>query len=456
MISVTIWGGAGEHGRSCYLITGEEHKILLDCGVKKVGTGEYPLLSNERVPELTAVFLSHAHEDHSMALPLLYKLGYRGEVWTTRATAEQLDSYFRSWSTFVHARQGELPYEEEHIQAITYRYIEETVSAGQWHRHTEGVSFRWGRTGHLAGSVWYDVVMEGRRIFFSGDYNAESELIAADRPEVQVAEEASLSIQQNKGGCPDISIVDAAYGMDVETQEDKQSQLRAELVATFQNGGHVLMPVPAFGRGQDLLVWVGEQFPDIPLIVENKVWNGLRQLLQWKDWLRPEAEARIVAAMDRKLLHIPSSDAERVQLLAAGPSVIFTADGTMESVSSQWYYQQLATESTHTVLLTGHTYKDTFGNRLLKGELVSGFNVKRITYKVHQGLEDVRVMLRSMPARQTLLVHAPWEETNLVRDELEGSGFSGIYSLKPGMTLGCTEVLSVPIVSTVSESGPAR
>lgn len=216
------------------------------------------------------------------------------------------------------------------------------------------------------------------------------------------------------------------------------------------------MPVPAFGRGQDLLVWVGEQFPDIPLIVENKVWNGLRQLLQWKDWLRPEAEARIVAAMDRKLLHIPSSDAERVQLLAAGPSVIFTADGTMESVSSQWYYQQLATESTHTVLLTGHTYKDTFGNRLLKGELVSGFNVKRITYKVHQGLEDVRVMLRSMPAHQTLLVHAPWEETNLVRDELEGSGFSGIYSLKPGMTLGCTEVLSVPIVSTVSESGPAK
>lgn len=456
MISVTIWGGAGEHGRSCYLITGERHKILLDCGVKKVGTGEYPLLSNEQVPELSAVFLSHAHEDHSMALPLLYKLGYRGDVWTTRATAEQLASYFRSWSTFVHGRQGELPYEEEHIQAITYRYIEETVSAGQWYEYSEGLSFRWGRSGHLAGSVWYNLAMEGQRIFFSGDYSAESELIAADRPEVRELEGASLSGQQVNGGGPDISIVDAAYGRDVETQQDKQSQLHAELAAAFQHGGHVLMPVPTFGRGQDLLVWVGEQFPDIPLIVENKVWNGLRQLLQWKDWLRPGAEARIAAAMDRQLLHIPSRDAERLQLLAAGPAVIFTADGTMESASSQWYYQQLASDSAHTVLLTGHTYKDTFGSRLLKGELGSGCTVKRITYKVHQGLEDVRVMLRSMPARQTLLVHAPREETNLVRDELEGTGFSGIYSLEPGMTLSSTEVLSAPLMSIVSEPGPTR
>lgn len=37
MSRLTIWGGAGEHGRSSYLLQGKDSRngILLDCGVKK-------------------------------------------------------------------------------------------------------------------------------------------------------------------------------------------------------------------------------------------------------------------------------------------------------------------------------------------------------------------------------------------------------------------------------------
>ena len=83
MIKLNVWGGAGEHGRSAYLLSGSLYRLLLDCGVKKEGNGEYPLIEPAVVPQLDAVLLSHAHEDHSVAIPLLYKLGYTGEVWTT-------------------------------------------------------------------------------------------------------------------------------------------------------------------------------------------------------------------------------------------------------------------------------------------------------------------------------------------------------------------------------------
>ncbi|VTR36305.1 Ribonuclease TTHA0252 [Actinobacillus pleuropneumoniae] len=73
-----MWGGAGEHGRSAYLLSGSQVHLLLDCGVKKEGAGDYPLIQQEQVPKLDAVFLSHAHEDHSVAIPLLYRLGYEG------------------------------------------------------------------------------------------------------------------------------------------------------------------------------------------------------------------------------------------------------------------------------------------------------------------------------------------------------------------------------------------
>lgn len=46
MSTLTIWGGAGEHGRSSYLLQDKDGQsgILLDCGVKKEGPGEYPCL----------------------------------------------------------------------------------------------------------------------------------------------------------------------------------------------------------------------------------------------------------------------------------------------------------------------------------------------------------------------------------------------------------------------------
>ncbi|KHF31469.1 Ribonuclease [Paenibacillus sp. P1XP2] len=127
-----MWGGAGEHGRSCYVITGNQHRIMLDCGVKKEGTGQYPLLEEYLIPDLTAVFLSHAHEDHSMALPLLYKHGYRGEIWATKPTVKQLEHYFDHWRKYVAGRNGELPYGQEHIYAMRFRILEEEVAGGEW------------------------------------------------------------------------------------------------------------------------------------------------------------------------------------------------------------------------------------------------------------------------------------------------------------------------------------
>lgn len=125
MTKLTIWGGAGEHGRSSYLLQGKESCILLDCGVKKEGKGEYPLLDAAVIPQLQAVFLSHAHEDHSMALPLLYKYGYKGKVWTTRDTFRQLPGYFEAWSRYTAAESAGLPYGDEDKQAMEFMFLDE-------------------------------------------------------------------------------------------------------------------------------------------------------------------------------------------------------------------------------------------------------------------------------------------------------------------------------------------
>ncbi|MGG4221534.1 MBL fold metallo-hydrolase [Paenibacillus jamilae] len=454
MTKLRIWGGAGEHGRSCYVFEGKQHRIMLDCGVKKEGTGQYPVFPPQKAKELTTVLLSHAHEDHSMGLPLLYKYGYRGEVWTTKATAEQLGSYFRSWHTYVESRGGELPYGEEDIQSITYRYLEDEVPSGVWHEACPGVRIMWGRSGHLAGAVWYIIEMEGKRLFFSGDYSRESELLAADAPGLCIGEGIdALPECKPKSSLVDISIMDNAYGMDIDPQPVKLERLRVEMEQTLLSGGHVLLPVPAFGRGQELIVWVSEQFPEQAIIVEPDLWHGLKQLIEWKEWLRLEAPARILHVLNSSRVFVPRDVAERISLLERNrATIIVTRDGMMDSPQARWYYQYLSdtrnmmnamdrrVNMKNSVMLTGHASNGSFGKQLLERADSNDICIARhLIYKVHQGLLDVRRMLKEMPSKQVVLVHAPKLQTDLVRDELikEGNNRHGgpareVHSLEPG------------------------
>ena len=74
---------------SMHLLRTKAGNILLDCGLFQ-GTRREANERNRRlhVPlrDLKAVVLSHAHIDHSGALPLLFKQGYSGPVYSTPAT----------------------------------------------------------------------------------------------------------------------------------------------------------------------------------------------------------------------------------------------------------------------------------------------------------------------------------------------------------------------------------
>lgn len=433
MMKLTVWGGAGEHGRSAYLLSGSQVHLLLDCGVKKEGSGDYPMIQQEQVPKLDAVFLSHAHEDHSVAIPLLYRLGYQGEVWTTRETAAQLTAYFASWGEFT-ARAGvELPYREEDQLAIRYRYLEEEAEKLTWFEALPGVEVMWGRSGHMVGAVWFMVQAEGKRIFYSGDYTSESLLLEDDSPAL-VDKPLSMLL--------DLAIVDAAYGTDTNSQADKLEQLEQKIQSTVQTGGKVLIPVPAAGRGQEMILWAYRNWVDVPIVIEKPLIQGLKRLLKRSEWLRSQVSDQrmrdhLELLLSRNDWIVPTNEAERESLLQKhGASLWFVTDGMMQSNLAQWYYRQMSGDTRNLILLTGHVSQGTFGQRLLEHPASYGAcAVTKIRYKVHQGLTDVRQMITGVPARHTVLVHAEKEETDLLQACLAAETTSPhhhIYSLSIG------------------------
>jgi len=91
--SLQFLGAAGTVTGSKHLVTYNDKRVLLDCGLFQ-GLKELRLRNWQplEVPPaaIDAVVLSHAHIDHSGYLPLLARQGFKGPVYCTSATADLL------------------------------------------------------------------------------------------------------------------------------------------------------------------------------------------------------------------------------------------------------------------------------------------------------------------------------------------------------------------------------
>lgn len=90
-MKLTFLGAAGTVTGSKYLLEHGSRKVLVDCGLFQ-GYKHLRELNWEDLPfepgALDCVVLTHAHLDHSGALPLLVRRGFRGPIFATQGTID--------------------------------------------------------------------------------------------------------------------------------------------------------------------------------------------------------------------------------------------------------------------------------------------------------------------------------------------------------------------------------
>ena len=400
MLEIKALGGSGEDSRNCYLVQWDNGSILLDCGVKReIAPVDviYPLLTEEIAGNLDAVFLSHAHEDHTAALPYLYHLGYEGKVYATEETISLTPGFLRKWHDYAQSNNGIIPFDEEDINRVCFEKITEAPSC----------LIARGRSGHMLGSQWYLFGIEGKRILYTGDITYDGMLMAADElPKC------------------DILITDCAYASKFIDQKESYEKLADIAGNTLKNGGHLLLPVPTNGRGIDMYLYLKKQGFNIladSAVIRNA--TALRQETSWLKetdlWSDPEDNVTVI---DKEII--------RPEV----PSVIIVPDGMMTTFKAQSYYEMLRNDPSNRIVITGHSAKGTLADSIQLAEYRRENNVlaevEKLTIKVHPDEDDVVDFVRKTEPEKVMLFHAKEKNCTELKRKIRNMGIEVSCSIR--------------------------
>ncbi|HIP52765.1 MAG TPA: MBL fold metallo-hydrolase [Chromatiales bacterium] len=257
-MNVQFFGATGEVTGSCHLVTVGEQRILLDCGLIQ-GPPKEEARNREPFPfdpqSIDAVVLSHAHIDHSGRLPLLVKSGFRGPVYTHRATrdlcrimlkdAAFLNEKDAEWENRKRQRKG-LPlveplYTMEEAKSAMRRF--KGLVYGKRQRILPGVELRLSDAGHILGSsiveLWLEEGGRRRKLVFSGDLGRSGMPVIEDPTPIHRA---------------DLVLMESTYGDRLHRSWEETRQEIQEVFSRATAGkGNILMPAFAVGRTQEIL-----------------------------------------------------------------------------------------------------------------------------------------------------------------------------------------------------------
>ena len=189
-------GAAHEVTGSCHYLEIGGKKLCVDIGMEQ---GQN-LFESQEIPvnpaEVDYILLTHAHIDHTGLLPMLYARGFRGEVYTTRATADLSAIMLRD---SAHIQQFEAEWRNRKAQRsggetyVPLYTMEDALGAinllipceyDREIRLCEEIAIRFTDVGHLLGSASIEIFAceggERRTIVFSGDLGNRNKPILRD------------------------------------------------------------------------------------------------------------------------------------------------------------------------------------------------------------------------------------------------------------------------------------
>lgn len=430
MPSIRFLGAAGTVTGSRHLVQHGDSTVLVDTGLFQ-GLKELRLRNWQPWPvppeSIDAVVLTHAHIDHSGALPQLVRDGFRGQVHCSPATKdlcglllpdsgrlqEEEAGYANKRGYSKHAPNARPLYTEQ--DAVTALPRLRALSYGERREVARGITIRLHRAGHILGSATVEMELAGdppRRILFSGDLGRFGAPILPD-PEPGVPADALL--------------VESTYGGKRHEGGSPSQALRDEILRAVDQRGALLVPSFAIGRTQELLFTIKElenqqAIPELPVYVDSPMAVDATPIfLAHREDHDDEMARRVAAGEDplrpAKVSFVRSVAQSKGLNDKEGPFILLSASGMATGGRVLHHLARRLPDPRTTVLMVGFQAAGTRGARLQEGaefvkihgeEVPVKARVATISgFSAHADEEEISRWLASFPAppRKTFLIH---------------------------------------------------
>lgn len=378
-VRVTTLGCCREVGRAGFILSTPETRVLIDCGDKPGAEGEVPYL---QIPEvnpiagLDAVILTHAHLDHSALLPLLFKYGYDGPVYTTEATRDLMGLLQLDYLD-VAAKEGRTPpYESEMVREELKHTI--TLDYGDVTDIAPDIKLTLHNAGHILGSaVAHFHIGDGfHNIVFSGD--------------IHYTDTRLFNGVSNEFPRVETLVMESTYGRrdDYKTdQTDSEHQLTELINDTYEDNGKTVIPAFAVGRSQELMLVLEEAMrngtiPTMPVYLDGMIREATAIHTAYPEFLRDGLRQRILYQDENPFLsdqfHQVDGGEEMREAIASGdPCIILSTSGMMTGGPIMSWLELLGSEPENTLLFVGYQAQGTLGRRIQSGRREIPFSNRR-------------------------------------------------------------------------------
>jgi KH/beta-lactamase-domain protein len=392
-VRVTALGCAREVGRAAFLLSTPETRILIDCG-DKPGTDETPYLQAPEanpLQSIDAVVLTHAHLDHSALVPLLYKYGYDGPIYTTPPTRDLMSLLTIDYID-VAAKQGRTPpYDSEMVREAIKHTI--TLDYGEVTDIAPDIKLTFHNAGHILGSaiVHFHIGDGLYNVGFSGDIHYDETRLfngaVNDFPRLE-----TLFLESTYGGRNDTQ----------PSQEEAEKKLIKVIRKTHDEGGKVLIPAFAVGRSQEMMIVLEEamrkgHIPDMPVYLDGMIWEATAIHTAHPEYLNDDLRDRIFHEDENPFLadcfqQIDEGTDQRQEIRDGDPAIILATNGMMAGGPVMEHLEMLAPDPENSLAFVGYQAEGTTGARIESGRdevRVPSENGRSETVKINMNVYSV-------------------------------------------------------------------
>ncbi len=363
-------GGVKQVGRSCFIVVTPESKIMLDCGInpgEMSGLDAYPRIDwlNFNLDELDAVVISHAHIDHQGFLPALFKYGYRGPVYCTEPTLPLMTLLQMDSVKIANSNGTYLPYEARDVHEVIKRTI--TLPYGKPTDISPDITVTLNNAGHIMGSATVHLNISGaHNILYSGDYKyARTQLLdsaVATYPRVETL------------------ITESTYGNSSDVMPDQAFVYRTfseSINKVLSEGGKVLIPVPAVGRAQEIMLVMAREMSEgrlveSPIYIEGMISEASAIHMSYAHYLGADVRRSVSQGTNpftSEYFTVISGGKREEAINDQNPAIIMATSGMLEGGPSVEYFKELAPSPKNKIIFVSYQINGTLGRRILDGNI---------------------------------------------------------------------------------------